>query len=450
MRRFLSTDFVTDKELRRSLNFLILGVCFGIVFFNTTVGAPIAGLAKELGFGDLLYAIMLALPVLGGAIQLIASLVLERYQKRKKIFLLSGFINRVPWIFIAILPLLIPNKSLLFYVIVFFLIVSSIGGAFLNVSFMSWMGDLVPIEIRGRFFSHRSMLATIVSFTSGLIIGKFLDLVPGIKGFSIVFLLASIFGILDILCFLNVYDPPMKSNLDFEGNIKELFKKALSHPKFSKFLMFAIIWNFALNLAGPFFNIYMLKYLKMSFFEIALYVQLISNLTTISFVRIWGRIIDKFGNKPVLLISSSVVSFLPLLWLLTTPNNYLFIVIIIQILAGIFWPGIDLGYNNLALNLSPDENRSFYIAVLNFFVAIFGNALAYILGGYIIEDVAPFLNNILNTHLNISLVSYHYVFILSAILRFISSRFFLPKIEEERAQSLSNLKEDVLRKIKKF
>ncbi|MGB9857555.1 MAG: MFS transporter [Dictyoglomaceae bacterium] len=449
MKKILTADFVEDKYLKQSLNYVILGVCFGIVFFNTTIGTPIAGLAKELGFGDLLYAVMLALPVLGGAIQLFASTILERTKKRKKIFLLSGFVNRVPWFFIAILPLIISNKTLLFYIIVFFLVISSIGGAFLNVSFMSWMGDLVPLEIRGRFFSQRSMLATIVSFISGLIIGKFLDTVPGLIGFSIVFLVATIFGILDIACFFKVHDPPMKSNFEFVGSFKEIFKKVITHPKFSKFLIFAITWNFALNLAGPFFNLYMIKYLRMSFFEIAFYVQLINNITIILFVRIWGRIIDRFGNKPVLLISTSVVSFLPFLWCTTNPNNWLFIVILIQILAGIFWPGVDLGYNNLALNLSPDENRSFYIAVLNLFVATIGNALAYILGGYIIENLSPLINFYLKNHFNISLVDYHYVFILSAILRFISSKFFLTKIEEERSLSLQDLREDILRRVKK-
>lgn len=449
MKRILTTEFVGDKNLRQSLNYVILGVCFGIVFFNTTIGTPIAGLAKELGFGDLLYAVMLALPVLGGAIQLFASMVLEKTKKRKKIFLLSGFVHRIPWLFVAILPLIISDRSLLFYIIVFFLIISSIGGAFLNVSFMSWMGDLVPLEIRGRFFSQRSMLATIVSFISGLVIGKFLDTVPGVVGFSIVFSVATIFGIIDIACFFKVYDPPMKEGFEFEENFREIFKKVITHPKFSRFLIFGIIWNFALNLAGPFFNLYMIKYLKMSFFDIALYAQLINNITIIFFVRIWGRIIDRFGNKPVLLISTSVVSFLPFLWCITNPNNWLFIVILIQILAGIFWPGIDLGYNNLALNLSPDENRSFYIAVLNLFVATIGNALAYILGGYIIENLSPLLNFYLKNIFNISLVDYHYVFIFSAILRFISSRFFLTKIEEERSLSIQLIKEDIIRRVKK-
>ncbi|MGC8890889.1 MAG: MFS transporter [bacterium] len=433
MKKLLATEFVRDKDLNQSLNFIILGICFGVVFFNVTTGTPIAGLAKELKFGDLLYGIMLAMPVLGGTVQIFASFVLEKSKRRKRLFLLSGFINRILWIFVAILPLLISNRIILFYLIVSVLIFSSIGGAFLNVTFMSWMGDLVPIDIRGRFFSHRSMLSTIVSFTSGLVIGKFLDTVPGVLGFSIVFGIATLFGILDISCYLKVYDPPMKANTEVKENLSDIFKKVLTHHYFSKYLLFSVIWSFSLNIVVPYFNLYMIKYLRMSYFEIALYAQLVSNLATVIFVRVWGRMIDRFGNKPVALICTTTVSFLPLLWCFTTPQRWLFLIILIQFLAGLFWPGVDLTYNNFALSLSPDENRSMYIAVLNLLVGVIGNAMAYITGGYFIENISPLISSLLENTIHFHLADYHYLFILSSILRFLSSRIFLPKIKEEGA-----------------
>ncbi len=449
VRNLFDISFVEDKELRKSLSLVILGVCFGIIFFNVTQGAPIAGFAKELGFGDLLYGVMLAMPVLGGAIQLFASYVLEKTRKRKLLFFLGGFLQRLPWLLVVILPFFVHDKNVLFSSIAFLLSITAVGGAFINVSFMSWMGDLVPIEIRGRFFSHRSMLATFVSLISGLLIGMFLDRFSNLYGFAVVFILAVILGIFDILCFVWVYDPPMRRN-DFSNvNFTKLFKESVAHPKFSHFLLFAILWNFALNISAPYFNLYMIKYLKMSYFDIALYVQIISNVTTILSVRILGRLIDRFGNKPILQISTFVVSFLPYLWCFTTPNNWLFFVILVQIFAGVFWPGIDLSFNNLALGLSPDENRSFYIAVLNLFVGI-TNAISFILGGYIIEYVAPSIVNFVNSLLHIHLVEYHLIFILSGILRFTFSRIFIPKISEERSKPVEELTNHIVKRIKKI
>ncbi|MGB9682310.1 MAG: MFS transporter [bacterium] len=446
MKRLLFPEFVQNKELNQSLNFVILGICFGVVFLNVTTGTPIAGLAKELRFGDLLYGVMLAMPVLGGTVQIFASFVLEKTRERKRLFILSGFINRALWIFVATLPLFISNRILLFYLLVSILVFSSIGGAFLNVTFMSWMGDLVPLDIRGRFFSYRSMVSTIVSFISGLIIGKFLDTVPGILGFSIIFGIATLFGILDILCYSKVNDPPMKFSNNPRENIFDTFREVLSHSYFSKYLFFSIAWSFSLNIAAPYFNLYMIKYLRMSYFEIALYAQLVSNLATVIFVRVWGKMIDRFGNKPVAIICTTIVSFLPMLWCFTSPQSWLFLIILIQLLAGLFWPGVDLTYNNFALSLSPNENRSMYIAVLNFFVGIIGNAMAYIIGGYFIENISPLISSLLENTIHFHLSNYHYLFILSSILRLLSSRVFLPKIKEEGAYSIDDLRRSFIRK----
>lgn len=429
---------IKDAKLRQDLGFVTLGVCFGIVFFNVTTGAPIAGFANALGFGDLLYAFLLALPVMGGAIQIFASLILERSAKRKPIFLASGLLNRIPWFFIALLPFLLKGRGNLLSSIMSLLVFASVGGAFLAVSFMSWVADLVPLELRGRFFGHRSLLATVASLVSGLFIGRFLDKVPGMVGFSFVIALASILGVVDILCFLRVQDPPMRREEKFYGSLFALFRRVFVHPQFSRFLFFAIFWYFAFNVASPFFNLYMIRELHMGFFEIALYVQGVSNFATLFSIRLFGRLTDRFGNLPVALLATTVASSLPIFWCFTRESNWPFIVLIIQVLAGIFWPAIDLAINNLALSLSPDLFRSFYIAVLNLFLGFFGNALGYIVGGAVVEYVAPPIAEFVRSF-GVHFSPYYVVFILSTGLRFLAVFFFLLKVREQRAASLKDL-----------
>lgn len=82
----LNADLTSDNSLRKSLNFVILGITFGIVFFNVTTGSPVAGFAKAIGFGDLMYGVMLALPVLGGVAQVFASYFLEKSKKESLYF----------------------------------------------------------------------------------------------------------------------------------------------------------------------------------------------------------------------------------------------------------------------------------------------------------------------------------------------------------------------------
>lgn len=435
-----------DATLRRSLGLVAESVLFGIIFFNITTGFPLAGFARELGLGDLLYAVMLAMPVLGGTVQVVASFILEKNRKRKRIFLWSGLVNRLPWLFIAFLPFLVHTRGLLFPLLVVLLTVGSVGGAFVNVSFLSWMGDLVPLDIRGRFFGHRGMVATVAALISGLVVGKALDVIPGLWGFTFVFALASVAGLVELLFFARAYDPPMTTS-GLEMSPRAMLGAVWCCRPFWKFLFFVISWNFAVNVASPFFNLYMLKYLHMNFFQIAFYIQVISSLATLFSVRIWGRLTDRFGNKPVAALTTLVATFLPLIWCFTKPGNWVILVPIIQALAGIFWPGIDLVTNNLLLKLSPQENRSLYIGVLNFFLGIFGVALAYLGGGYILERVAPFLSSLSMARWGWGIIPYYYVFILSALLRFLTFWLLLPRVEENDSASMKVLARAILRKL---
>jgi MFS family permease len=436
-----------DATLRRTLNLLVWSVCFGIIFFNITTGFPLAGFARELGLGDLLYSVMLAMPVLGGTVQIVASFVLEKKRKRKEIFLLSGLVNRLPWLLVAVLPFLVESKNLLFPLLVILLTVGAVGGAFVNVSFLSWVGDLVPLGIRGRFFGHRSMVATAAALLSGLLVGKVLDAVRGVSGFTFVFGLASLAGLTELSFFARAYDPPMSAS-SLGTNPRLVLKEVLGCRPFWKFLFFLISWNFAVNVTSPFFNLYMLKYLHMNFFEIAFYVQVISNIATLFSVRIWGRFTDRFGNKPVAALTTLSVTFLPIIWCFTTPGNWIVVVPIIQILAGIFWPGIDLITNNLLLKLSPAENRSLCIGVLNFFLGVFGVALAYLLGGALLERVVPLLNTLSKSFFGWQMNPYYYVFILSSILRFLTFKILLPRVEEEGAGSMRAVARAILGKLR--
>ncbi|MCX7668339.1 MAG: MFS transporter, partial [Atribacterota bacterium] len=118
-------------------------------------------------------------------------------------------------------------------------------------------------------------------------------------------------------------------------------------------------------------------------------------------------------------------------------------------LAGIFWPGIDLVTNNLLLKLSPTENRSLYVGVLNFFLGTLGTALAYLVGGYILERVVPLLSSLTEMLFGWQMIPYYYVFLFSSLLRFLSFQIFLPKIEEPGARTLRTMMQEVCKRQKK-
>jgi MFS family permease len=438
--RIDSIKTIHSKEIRKSLNLVIIAVAFGMAFTTVQTGPSLTGFIRELGVEDFLYSVIMALPVLGGVTQVFASYILENSGERKRILIVSGLIQRLLWILIGLIPFIIPleKKSLIVWSIIILFGISSAAGSAVGITFNSWMGDLVPLKIRGRFFSKRTMIYTITGAITTLSAGKFLDLVPGFKGYAILFLIIAILGSIDILFFIWVYDPPMvlpKKKIP----LTKLITEPLKNKNYMNFILFACIWSFGVNIAGPFFNVYMLEDLGMSYFMISLTTQFAANISTILLIRYWGHIIDKYGNKPVMNICCALILTLPILWLFVTPQSYL-LILPINLFSGILWSGYELVTINLSIWLAPEKNRSIYIASYTLFVSVFGIALAYVCGGLFMSFARPFTAKInLPFITGQKLNGFHLIFIVADIFRAIALIFFFNKFHEENSVSVREI-----------
>ncbi|MDM7917492.1 MAG: MFS transporter [Candidatus Eisenbacteria bacterium] len=187
----------------------------------------------------------------------------------------------------------------------------------------------------------------------------------------------------------------------------------------------------ATGVASPFFAAHMIKNLRMSFSQIAIYSILagVMNLVTLPF---WGKVIDRVGNRPVLAWNVGAVVTLPLLWLFATPS-FLLPIWIDAILTGLFWPGLTLATFNLVLATAPEENRTAYLGMQAAAVGVFTFASS-LLGGVLAKALDDFHATVGPT----ALPNFHLLYILSAVLRLA----ILPLVfhlREERAQTVAAL-----------
>lgn len=435
---------ILEKDLNKSLYLVIAAITFGNVFFVVTTGPALTGFTRALGAGDLVYGIVMAMPVVGGILQVFVSYYLEYTGKRRFAFLTAGFIHRLLWIPIALIPLILPSeyKNLRIWLVTILITLSSSANSVAGICFWSWMGDLVPKQIRGSFFSKRTMISTISSAIIGLAVGRLLDLVNNFTGFAIILIVIALFGACDILCFCFVSHPAMITITEKQP-IKELFIEPFKNSNYMRFVTFVSVWNFGVNIAGPFFNVYMLEHLKMSYFTLVIFAQVGGNLITILFIRFWGKLVDRYGNRPVMTICCSITFFLPFLWFFATPQNY-WIILFINLLSGLFWPGFDMTCANQSVWLAPDKNRSMHIAVYALITSLIGIAAAYICGGFIMQFSRPLFE-----HLNLPFVmgqkfsAFHLLFALSGLIRFIALILFSRGYSEPNSKSSRMLISDL-------
>ncbi len=431
----------TQQEIKKSLFLITAAVIFGKVFYVTINGAPFTGFLRELGANDLLYSIIAATPYLAGVLQIFASYALEKTGKRKIMFLISGYVHRLIWIPIVLMPLLVPSekKNIALMIITVLIIIYSIANSVVNISYNSWMGDIVPSNQKGSFFGKRTAISAVTGILAGVAFGKYLDNISSMVGFAIVFIIASIFGALDASCFIGVKEPPMtppEKNSSFITMLIEPFKD----KNYLKLIIFCSCWNIGFNFSLPFLNIYMLEQLKIDYFTISIFQQFLGGITTVFFISKIGILSDKYGTKPILRLCCYFVCILPLLWCIATPSSYIVVMSISFMLFGIFGQGIMILSNNFSIWLAPEKNRSMFLANFSI-ITMLSSGISYICAGTFME-VSKDLIYKANTAIFGSQVlsNFHILFIVSSILMICSIIFVLPMVYDKEEKNISLFK----------
>ena len=433
-------------DIRRSILFMIFGNLFGNLFGTITGGSALTGLAKDLGANDFIFGVLTAIPLFGTLMQIPAAMLVSRTKKRKTYMLTFGAVSRALWILIGLVPFLVPVRPdwLRIWAVIFLVGISSLGGSFINVCFTPWLADLVPIEIRGRWFSVRDRIISVVGVTVGLLTARLLDTLPGFTGYSLVFIIGGIFGVVDMLCFIGVKNVPMHTDASMRP--LAVFRQMIADGPFSKFLLFWTLWAFTSNMSGPYFVRYALGPLELSFLEVTLATQVTAAIATILAISHWGRLMDRYGNKPVMWISGLVTALSPCIMLFSQKGSPLTLFLFHAVGAS-FWCAINMGAMNMLLAISPAAQRPSYVAIFSAVTSIVGSFVGVLLGGALLQGIGDYVA--LHGTRIFSLVPNHYmiVFVLSVILRVAVVLIFVPGMHNNKDATFSDMWQGIKRRL---
>jgi MFS family permease len=322
-----------------------------VTLYILALGATSAQVGLMSSFSSLASALLL----LPGAI------LVERYGHRKEFTIaFGGGVARLAILILALLPFFVGGAGIVWVAIGLSVTRDSFG----NLSFPAWMSftaDIVPMEGRGRFFASRNFIMGVTGMLAILLVGELITRTSIPLGYQIGLGLAFVFGMASTFSFSHLRDPQGSlPPVQMAGSLspRTILRELVSHPGFLALSLVMAFWNFTLNIASPFFNVYMVENLKFTASMVGI-VSIVSSVTGLLIQRRIGRLSDRWGPRKLQMIFMFLIPILPFAWLFVTKYWH---VILLNSFSGVLWAAFNLVSFNFLLALTPDAQRARFSA----------------------------------------------------------------------------------------
>jgi MFS family permease len=360
--------------IRRSLIISTLGTTLGSLFFPLLAGNIFNRYLEFLGLKERI-GIFLALSSLAATFQVLGSWMLQRSGRRRLFFFLFAGPPRMLWLAMITIPLWGPpdkNSQLLVLGVVYFAY-WLLNGVSSNAWF-SWMRDIVPEDFRGRLWSYRATLITLVGATWGFVVGYLLErLGLSLFSFELIYGIGVVFGLFDIACFFFVHHPPMETKSADEAGLIQMLKAAM-HKDFMKFAGVQSIWWFSCSMV--FLSSYhLMRGIGMEIFSIQ-QATLYGTIVFLIFSLLWGGFLDKYGCKSTFCVGM-ITHAVSTLALAIAPFYGEVMVYVGYGFMNMSTSGLELANTNLLFTLSSKEDQAMSFAARSVIAGIV-QATAYI------------------------------------------------------------------------
>ena len=377
---------VSDREIERAIKFSYVQSMLSAIFAASTGGMFLIGYALQLGATDVQIGLMSTIPMLTIVVQLLSSMLIERGISRRRLTIAASLVSVLGWLVIIMMPSLTRGMpaNLKIAGLIGVITVNTMFAYVAGNARSSWIGDLIPAKKRGTFFGRAIMYAGIIGAVFAVVEGTFLDRAKhfGLAGFSWLFMFGMVFGLVNILLFLPQSDVPMTHH-ETRPSFRGMVRDTLANRALMVVMLYAVIWSFQ-AIAGPFYATYILRDLKMPFLGFGI-LGGVATVTMLLSSPFWGRMVDRYGCRPVLIACSVALSPIPLVWLgLTKPLTVYLVVIPVNLIGGFAVAGVSVALNTLIYKITPSAGRSVQLAVYSVVVLLLAAPLPAI-GGHLPE-----------------------------------------------------------------
>ncbi len=348
---------------------------------------------------------------------------LARRSHKRRVVVISSLIGRLLLLALLILPALAGRAAVGWSIGV--LVVYAFLMNLLNPAWTALVSQIVPPHWRGRYFSSRNILMGLVSFLAVLGMGQIVDHFVTPVGYQIIFGVAVALGLGASYTFAQIEAPETSPPHAEQAGGADFWSHLSTQRSFLALCGAAAIWNFGVQIASPFFTVYLVDAVQVSATAVAV-VAAIGSLADLPGQRVFGILNDRRDPRWVQQMTGLLIPLAPLVWGFINQPWQAYVV---QAFAAFLWAGYHLAAFNLLLEMTPEEGQSSFVA---FYQALAGLGMVggAAVGGWIAETQG-----------------YRPVFLLSAGLRMLGALVFalvvarvLPMPELQPTKALRSLR----------
>jgi MFS family permease len=369
-----------------------------------------------------------SLPFFGNFLQIFAAPFLARWKPPKTITVLAASLHLLTWAAAGILLPFVPrdNPTVAGQCFIAWFLLSSCFAAVAGVSWNAWIQEWVPARLRGKYFGRRNGTLQVSTLTFLLLAGWALAqwdyAIPVFQGIIAV-------AVLMRVCSLRwQWQSPARARqaaVTIDLPLPDQLRVVAGSRSLLFFIAFGAAWSFAANCFGPFYHVFMFEELDFSAFDVGVLATLAQLGGALS-LPAWGKLLDRYGNKPVMIVSLILWQAQNLTWCFLTPHNR-GLLYAMWIWGGVTSAGFILGQFIILLRLIPVEAKNLAIGI-NLAITSLVAAIAPITGGWILTHALVRWSD--------PLAVYHACFILQPVLA-LAGCFLLRRVHEPQASSLT-------------
>ncbi|MBQ2668705.1 MAG: MFS transporter [Clostridia bacterium] len=335
------------------------------IIANWVGGNFFTGIMLLLNADDGFIGLMSIFVFSANCLQILSSMLLERFKTRKRLIitvrLIVQFINIL---FIGAIPLFPLENQAKLVILGASVLILNVLSALIAPGFSVWHIQLIPQHVRVKYFSFLSMtngiIVAVFNLIGSAIVDHFGSLGLEVWGFAVMRIIA--FGVLiyDLFLLSRMKEEPYPLS-EKKTSLADLLIKPFKETRYLRVVAFAFTWCMIANIPGSYYSVYLLRNLEVSYSFITL-ISMLNVPILVLLTPLWSRILRRFSWLKTCNIAILLYAFHYLLLGCINKGNVMWLYPATLIYAYVLAVGINLSFTNVPYINIPEKNQTIFIS----------------------------------------------------------------------------------------